>query len=421
MNSDFEKNLEKYAEIIVTVGLNIQPGQRLIIGTPFNILPGTHLDLAPLVRLVATHAYKAGARLVEVMWNDEQMELIRFKHAPRDSFEEYPIWRSDAAFEAAKSGDAILIFAARTPELLEKQDAELIATTFRTTSKYMKPTIDLRSKNSMNLTIAAAPVSGWSDKVFPGIPAETREARSWDTIFDICRIKEPDPVSAWKNHIAGLAARCDYLNKKQFVSLKLTAPGTDLSIGLPRNHIWTSAHQTTKSGIECIGNLPTEEIFTMPHKDKTEGFVSTTKPLGLGGGLVEDIVLTFREGKVVNATAGKGEESLQKLLEMDEGILRLGEIALVPHSSPISQTGLLFYSILIDENASDHIALGRAYRRSVEGGVSMSDTEFTAAGGNSSLGHIDLMIGSGSMNVDGILENGSIETIMKSGEWTFQV
>jgi aminopeptidase len=421
MSSDFEHNLDKYAEVIVKVGLNLQPGQRLLIGIPFYDILGTPIELAPLVRLVVTHAYKAGARLVDVMWNDEQMELIRYQHAPRDSFEEFPNWRTDGALDFAKSGDALLIFASGIPELLREQDSELVATFFRTTLKHMKPTIDLRVKNAMNFAIAAGPVTGWSEKVFPDIPAEGRNAMAWDMIFNICRVKEPDPILAWKDHITQLAARCEYMNNKQFSAMKLTAPGTDLSIGLPKRHIWGSARMACENGIEYTANIPTEEIFTMPHKDKTEGFVTTTKPRSIGGGLIEDIVFTFSEGKLIKATAKKGEERLHKLLETDEGILRLGEVALVPHSSPISQTGRLFYSILIDENAANHIALGRAYRSCVEGGVSMSETEFAEVGGNSSLDHIDFMIGSGEMDVAGLWEDGSSESIMKSGEWIFQI
>jgi aminopeptidase len=421
MDSRFEQNLNKYAEVIVKVGLNLQPGQRLLIGMPFYEFLGTPLELAPLVRLIATKAYQVGARLVEVMWNDDQLELIRFQHASRDSFKEFPNWRTDAALETAKAGDALLILASKNPELLIAQDSELITTFLHTTMKHMKPTIDLRVKNAMNLAIATAPVDGWPEMVFPDIPVESRKAKFWDTIFEICRVKESDPVSAWNDHINRLVARSDYLNKKQFSVLKLTAPGTDLTIGLPRGHIWRSARMTSQNGIEFTANIPTEEIFTMPHKDKTEGVVTTTKPLAIGGGLIEDINLTFSEGKVVKATAKTGEERLHKLLETDDGIIRLGEVALVPHSSPISQTGLLFYSILIDENASNHIALGRAYRFSVEGGEAMSDDEFAVAGGNHSLDHIDCMIGSGEMDVAGIRENDKSEPIMRNGEWAVNV
>jgi aminopeptidase len=341
MSSDFEQNLGKYADVIVKVGLNVQPGQRLLIGMPFYEVLGTQIELAPLVRLIATKAYQVGARLVDVLWNDEQLELTRFQHAPRDSFSEFPNWRTDAALEIAEAGDAILIIAAATPGLLIAQDPELTTAVLRTTMNHMKPTIDLRVRNAMHLAIAAAPIDSWSEKVFPEIPAESRKAKSWDTIFEICRVKEADPITAWTDHIASLIARSDSLNKKQFAALKMTAPGTDLTIGLPRRHIWRSALMTSKKGIGFTANIPTEEIFTMPHKDTTEGVVTTTKPSAIGG-VIEEVNLTFAGGKVVKATAKKGEERLHKLLETDEGMLRLGKIALVPHSSPISQTGLLF-------------------------------------------------------------------------------
>jgi len=421
MSSDFEKNLINYAEVIVKVGLNLQPGQRLLIGMPFFGILGTPIELAPLVRLIATKAYQVGARLVDVMWNDDQLRLIRFEHAPRDSFEELPAWRFDAALEAAKSGDAMLIFVADNPELLVAQDTELVATYQRTFMKHMKPTMDLRGKNAMNLTVATAPVDGWSEKVFPDLPPERRKAKFWDTLFEICRVKEADPIGAWTDHVACLVARCDYLNQKQYATLRLTAPGTELMVGLPRRHIWRSARMTSQNGIDFTANIPTEEIFTLPHKDKTEGVVTASKPLSVGGVLIEDIIFTFSEGKVVKATARKGQESLHKLLETDEGARRLGEVALVPHSSPISQTGWLFYNILIDENASNHIALGRAYKFSLEKGEAISDIEFAAAGGNHSLGHIDCMIGSGEMDVDGLNEDGSTEPIMRYGEWAFAV
>jgi len=421
MSSDFEQNLDKYADVIVKVGLNIQAGQRLLIGMPFYEFLGTQLELAPLVRLIATKAYQVGARLVDVLWNDEQLELIRFQHAPRDSFNEFPNWRTDAALQTAEAGDAILIIAAKTPGLLIAQDPELTTTVLRTTMNHMKPTIDLRVRNAMNFSIAAAPIDSWSEKVFPEITAESRKAKSWDTIFEICRIKEADPITAWTDHIAGLITRCDYLNKKQFAAVQISAPGTDLTIGLPERHIWRSALMTSQNGVDFTANIPTEEIFTMPHKDKTEGVVTTTKPSAIGGGVIEEVSLTFSGGKVVKATAKKGEERLHKLLETDEGMLRLGEIALVPHSSPISQTGLLFYSILIDENASNHIALGRAYRFNMEGGEAMSDDEFAAAGGNHSLNHIDWMIGSGEMDVDALSDAGTAEPLMREGEWSFDV
>jgi aminopeptidase len=279
----------------------------------------------------------------------------------------------------------------------------------------------LKSKNITNWGVISAPVDGWAAKIFPDLPAERRKSKLWDIIFDICRVKYDDPAAAWQDHIKQLDARGEYLTKKDYTAMKLTSDGTDLTIGLPNGHIWESGRMSAQNGIEFIANLPTEEIFTMPHREKTEGVVCATKPLSYGGSLVEDLSLTFSAGRVVKATAKKGEESLRNLLETDEGASALGEVALVPHSSPISQTGLIYHNILIDENASCHLALGQAYRATIKNGAAMSDEEFAAAGGNQSMIHTDFMVGSGDMDVDGIREDGTAEAILRGGEWAFEV
>lgn len=421
MASEFERNLEKYAELIVRVGLNVQPGQRLQIGAPLVGMSGTPLELAPLVRQIAAQAYQIGARLVDVLWDDDQLRLIRFQNAPRDSFAEFPTWRADATIETAKAGDAILFIYSRNPDLLISQDLALITTSMRAGSKHLKPFFDLRVKNAMNFVIVAAPVKGWPEKIFPHLPPEEQTAQFWETIFEICRVKHSDPVSAWEDHIQGLAARCDDLNQQRFIGLHFTAPGTDLSLGLPEEHVWRSARLTTQSGIDFTTNLPTEEVFTLPHREKTEGVVTSTKPLSMPAGMIEDFTLTFSKGQVVNATAKQGEDILHTLLETDEGANRLGEVALVPHSSPISQSGLIFHIPLIDENAASHVALGRAYKLSLKGGEAMSDDQFEAVGGNGSLVHIDFMVGSGEMDVDGLAKDGTRQPIMRSGEWVVKI
>jgi len=414
MDSEFERNLEKYAEVIIKVGLNLQSGQRLLITQ-------APLELAPLVRLIAKKAYQAGTRLVDVIWNDDQLQLLRFQHAPRDSFDEFPTWWSSAAFEGAKAGDAVLKFIAEDPDLLLEQDLELVATASQIQAKHLKPAADLQYRNAMNWTVVTAPVDGWTEKVFPDLSPNSRKAKFWDTIFDICRVKHKDPVSAWREHINQLVARCDYLNHKRYATLKLTAPGTDLTVVLPKEHVWQNARATTQNGIDFTANIPTEEIFTLPHKDKTEGIVTATKPLSHGGVLIEDFSLTFAKGRVIKASAAKGEEVLRKLIETDEGASQLGEVALVPHISRISKSGLIFYNILIDENAANHIALGEAFRDSMDGGETKSNDEFSAAGGNQSLIHVDFMIGSGEMDVDGLTEGGVAEPVMRNGEWAFEV
>jgi aminopeptidase len=421
MTSGFDRYLDAYAEVIIQVGLGIRPGQRLLIGTPSYGVMGTPLEAAPLIRLIAKKAYQAGARFVEVLWNDDQLRLIRYQHAPRDSFEHFPTWRTQTSLEFAREGDAILVILAENPDLLTGQDPELIATALQVGSKHHAPIFNLASKYAMNRTLVSAPVSGWADKVFPDLPAESREERLWDAIFEICRIKQEDPVAAWRTHLTALIARCEALNQRQFIALKLTGPGTNLTVGLPGGHRWTSTHNTTQSGIEYTSNIPTEEVYTIPHKDQTVGVVTATKPLRVDGSLVEGMCLTFSQGRVVKAVADKGQEVLLRLLDTDGGARQLGEVALVPHSSPISQSGLVFYNTLYDENASSHLALGQGYRYNLENGVAMTDDQFAAAGGNRSVLHIDFMIGSGEMDVDGIAENGSAKPLMRGGEWAFKL
>ncbi|UCC19151.1 MAG: aminopeptidase [Promethearchaeota archaeon] len=418
MSSEFEQNLEKYAELILKVGLNLQKGQRLLI-QPFD-LSTSFIELAPFVRLLVKKAYQMGARFVEVFWNDPQLYLIRLQHAPRDSFEEFPTWRRDASLEFTQKGDAKLTMYAFDPDLLINQDLELMTIVAKTVLKIFTPVRELTMKNATNWLIISAPVQGWAKKVFPDLTPNEQIAKLWDEIFDICRVKQKDPVLAWNNHIKQLHARLNYLNLKQYASLELKAPGTDLTIGLPKGHIWIGGSEKSQNGIDFTPNLPTEEVATIPHRNMTEGVVTATKPLPLNV-LIEDFTLTFSEGRVVNATAKKGKEMLDKIFEIDEGANYLGEIALVPHSSPISQSNILFYNVLFDENASCHIALGKGITFALENGDKMSDEKFRSAGGNDSLTHIDFMIGSDKMNIDGITEDGTAEPIMRKGEWAFKV
>jgi aminopeptidase len=370
--------------------------------------------------LITKKAYLSGARFVEIMWDDDQLRKIRFENAPRDSFDEFPTWRTDYQYQYGKQGDAVLLFVAFNPDLLEGKDPELMATTLNAYLKHRKLFSDLISKSAVNWTAVTAPVEGWTDKVLPKIPKENRKSKFWDIIFEICHIKNKDPIATWEKRIHQLKMRSDYLNQKGYSLLKFKAPGTDLTIGLPENHIWGSARFRTQGGIDFVGNIPTEEIFTTTDKDKTEGVVRVTKPRHTDV-IIDDCSFTFSNGKIVEANAKKGNEMLQKILETDEGARRLGEVALVPHSSPISQTGLLFYNVLIDENASSHIALGRGFEFAIKNGEKMTEEEFSKVGGNVSKTHMDFMIGSNEMDVDGISKDGKAEPIMRKGEWAFKV
>lgn len=419
MSSEFEKNLDKYAEVLVKVALNLQPGQKLCIYGAFTI--GVPLELAPLVRLIAEKAYKIGVRFVDVWWYDENLRLKRFEHAPLDSFTEFPIWKYEYLQQFIKEGNAILSFIAWNPDLLTEQDPEKIKLFQQTYFKGAEPLSKLNQTHPINLSYVAGPVKGWANKIFPDLPQESRIEKLWDMIFEMCRVKEKDPISAWREHINQLKNKQDYLTQKKYKALQFNAPGTSLTIGLLKHHLWRSGYITSQSGIEHAVNVPTEEIFTTPHKNKTVGFVTATKPLFFPESLIEDFKLTFSEGKIIEATAKKGEEFLLNLIKMDEGATQLGEVALVPHSSPISKMDMLFYNGLIDENASSHIAFGKGLRLGLKDGQKMSNEEFAEAGGNYSKVHVDFMIGSDKMDVDGILEDGTVEPIMRSGEWVFEV
>ncbi len=421
MSSEFEQKLEKYAEVILKVGLNLQPKQRLLIGGPTSGNDGIPFEAAPLIRIIAKKAYQMGAKLVDVIWADEQMRLIRFQYGPKKSLREYPKWRIDARFETCKAGDANLNIMSPNPDLLKDVDLSVILKFQLFLLKRLQPVTKLVSEFALNWLIISTPNKAWADKILPHIPSNERIQKLWDIIFEICRITEENPVSAWQNHNENLKKRCKYLNQKQYRALKLTSPETDLTVGLPKDHIWDGGSVASQNGIDFTPNLPTEEIFTLPDKDQVDGVVKTTRPVLIQGQVIEGCIFKFSKGQIIEANAMLGYEIMDKLINIDEGARRLGEIALVPHSSPISQTGLLFYNILLDENASNHIAIGQAFRNSLKNGIALTDEEFMAAGGNNSSIHLDLMIGSEEMSVDGLLEDGATEPIMRNGEWAFEV
>jgi aminopeptidase len=410
---DFEPTLQKYAELTIKVGLNLQPGQRLVIVAD--------LEAAPLIRLVTTYAYQAGCRLVDVMWDDDPLTLIRFQHAPRDSFEEFPSWLFPALVEYLKQGDALLAITSSDPDLLAGQDSDLINVYQRTMAKHRQAYLELITQNATNWAVIAFPTPSWASRVFPGEKPEDQVSKLWDAIFDVCRVKQYDPVAAWQQHLQALAARSQYLNARQYRGLKYTGPGTDLFIGLATGHIWISGSTASKAGVSFVANMPTEEVFTLPHKDQTHGVVTATKPLSYMGTLIEDFSLTFENGRAINATAAKGEAILQQMTAVDEGAARLGEVALVPHHSPISLSGIRFHNTLFDENAASHIALGHGYQFTLRDGGALSEENFAARGGNVSNIHVDFMIGSDKIDIDGVLADGALEPVMRNGDWAFDV
>lgn len=411
MTPEFERALSQYAQLIVKIGLNLQPGQRLLIRAP--------LEAAPLVRQVSIHAYEAGAHLVDAVWGDPQMLLIRFQHAPRNSFTEHSDWGWKAGLETVDAGGAILSIGGTDPDLLQGIDPTLIATVQRTEGQAALPLSRRISADAINWCVVGYATAAWAAKVFPDLAPGEQRNRLWDAIFSTVRLDAPDPLAAWQAHNEDLTQRAAYLNAKQYDALHYTGPGTDLTVGLPENHHWIGGPAPTALGITNVANLPTEEVFTAPHRERVDGTVRATMPLNLRGNLVENFSLSFKDGRVTDVSAEKGEALLRSQIEMDEGAARLGEVALVPHSSPISRAGVLFYNTLYDENASSHLALGRAYRNCVAGLADDSDEAFTARGGNLSANHLDFMVGSGEIDIDGITADGTREPLMRQGEWAY--
>jgi aminopeptidase len=407
----FDEKLDRFAEVAVRVGLNLGRGQELLISAP--------LDALPLVRRITEHAYKAGALLVTTFYSDDPAILSRYHHADDASFDHAAVWWADAMAAAFRGGAARLAIAGANPALLANEDPAKVSRANIAASKAGKPAMELITKHAINWSIVAAATPEWARLVFPSQPVDAAVAKLWDAIFLASRVTGDDPVAEWKRHSLNLKKRVDLLNAKRFHSLHFKAQdgSTDLTVGLADDHLWAGGGGEAGNGIFCNPNIPTEECFTTPHKDRVDGIVRASKPLSHQGTLIENITCKFEGGKIVSATATAGEDVLNRLISTDDGARRLGEVALVPHSSPIAQSGVLFWNTLFDENAASHIALGQAYATCLIGGEKMQQDELTALGANSSLIHVDWMIGSGKMDVDGIAKDGTAEPLMRSGEW----
>jgi aminopeptidase len=409
----FEQKLEHYADLIIRIGLNVQPHQRLMIS-------GAPIEGAPFVRALTASAYKAGCRLVNVVWNDEQLALERFRHAPRDSFEEFADSSLGLLAETIERGDAVLSIAAGDPALLKDQDPALVSTTMRVRATKSKPYSEKIMQDAVNWCVAAMPTLAWAQGVFPDLQGDAAISALWEAIFMTTRADLSGTVEAWKTHLATLDQRSVLLNDRHYAALRFTGPGTNLRVGLPAKHLWMAGTSKTQSGIEFVANLPTEEIFTLPHKDQVDGEVSSTKPLSYAGVLIDGIRVRFEAGKIVEASATHGQDAFLRLLDTDEGARHIGEVALVPHKSPISSSGILFNNTLFDENAACHIALGAAYPFTLSGGIGMNKDELDVNGANDSIIHVDWMIGSGQISVQGERANGILEPIMANGDWVLE-
>jgi len=401
--------LDKLAEVAIKVGLQLQPGQDLVLTAPMAALP--------LVRKIAEHAYKAGAGIVQPIFSDEEITLNRYRYAADASFDKAPGWLFEGMAKAFDGNAARLAISGDNPMMLAGEDPAKVARANRATSMAYKPALEKITGFDINWNIVSYPNAAWARLVFPDDPEEVAVRKLADAIFAASRVDVEDPIGAWKAHNAKLKERWTWLNGQQFASLHYVGPGTDLTIGLADEHRWKGGASEAKNGITCNPNIPTEEVFTTPHSQRVEGYVRSTKPLSHNGTLIADIEVKFEAGRIVEAKASKGEAVLQKVLDTDEGSRRLGEVALVPHSSPISKSGVLFYNTLFDENAASHIALGQCYADCFINGTKMSPDEIAKRGGNKSLIHIDWMIGSDKIDIDGLKADGSKVPVMRKGEW----
>jgi aminopeptidase len=405
----FEQRLDKLAEVCVKVGLNVQPGQELVVTLP--------LEAAPLMARIAAHAYKAGASLVTTFYADDAVTLARFAYAHDATFDTAAGWLQNGIADAFGSGAARLAITGADPNLLGACDPTKVNRAAKATAIVSKGTMEHITSSKINWNIIAFATRSWAKVVFPGCSERVAVSNLWDAIFAASRIDALDPVAEWQAHNGRLAARKALMNTKGYTALCFVGPGTNLTVGLADNHVWAGGDGKAQNGVSCNHNIPTEEVFTAPHRERVNGFVTSTKPLSMQGTLITGIYMRVVEGVIVEVRADQGEQVLREKIENEQGANRFGEIALVPHSSPISASGVLFFNTLFDENASCHIAFGKAYPTTVKNGASMTAVELEAHGANSSIAHVDFMIGSGEVDVFGILPNGLAEPVLAKGEF----
>jgi Leucyl aminopeptidase (aminopeptidase T) len=406
----FEEELKKFARVAVRTGVNLQKGQGLTISAP--------LEAAHFAHLITVEAYKAGAKDVHLEWSDDETLRLRLAHAPLEALEHIPAWKFYARNESVKDNYAVLSIYGPNPDLLEEVDGTRTAAYMTSAGKGATPFRESMMNNRIQWSIVAYPTAVWAEKVFPDKPVAEAQELLMKEVLRISRVTgNTDPVAAWAEHNNKLHEAKDFMNEQKFRSLIYQAEGTDLTIDFPDGHIWCGGSEPAETGVAFNANIPTEEVFTLPDKRGVNGTVSSTMPLNYNGQIIDRFSLTFKNGAVTDFKAEKGEKALAHLLDTDEGSRRLGEVALVPHHSPVSESGLVFYNTLFDENASCHLALGKAYPTCVEGGGGMNEAQLDQAGVNSSIAHVDFMVGSAQLNIDGVKQDGTKVPVFRNGAW----
>ncbi|MGX7125020.1 aminopeptidase [Enterococcus viikkiensis] len=406
---DLMEHLDAYANLIVKTGVNVQAKDLVQLDISVN--------QAPLARLIVKKAYEAGASQVVLRWTDDTILREQVMNMALDELREVPAYKQAEMDDLVARRISRISVVSQDPGVFAGVDTKRIDAYQQYDRKLLFGLRQVAAANKISWTVVAAAEAPWAAKVFPELPESEQVAALWDAIFKATKVYEADPIQAWSAHEKRLQEKAAMMNREQFKALHYQAPGTDLTIGLPVNHVWDSARSINEKGFEFMANMPTEEIFTAPDCRVADGVVSSTKPLAYGGQVITGIQLTFKDGAIVDVQAEQGEEVLKALVEMDEGSKHLGEVALVPDPSPISQSGITFFSTLYDENASNHLAIGNAYAFNLAGGVDMNEEELIEHGLNRSKNHVDFMIGSGQMNIDGIRQDGSRIAIFRNGDW----
>lgn len=406
----FDTHLQKYAHLIAKTGVNVQEGHTVVLSID--------VEQVDLARLIVKEAYALGAQEVIVKWTDDIVNRETFAHTPEEILTDIPSYKVEESLDMIKKGASRISVRSSDPDALKGLDSKKIAAYQSAAGKAFEEQRIATQSNKVSWVVAAAAGPKWAEKVFPELSSTEEQVDAlWDAIFKSVHVYDEDPVQTWVEKDQTLNSKADELNKEQFVSLHFTAPGTDLVVGLPENHLWEGAGSLNVRGERFMANMPTEEVFTAPDANRVDGVVVSTKPLSYAGTTILDMEFHFKDGKVVDVKAREGEETLKHLIETDEGAARLGEVALVPDPSPISQSGITFFNTLFDENASNHLALGSAYAFNLKGGVDMNQEELKAAGLNRSTVHVDFMIGSSEMDVDGIRADGTKVPVFRQGDW----
>ncbi|MHC1684099.1 MAG: aminopeptidase [Clostridiaceae bacterium] len=409
---NFNELLRSYAELAVKVGINLQKNQTLVINAS--------VDSKDFVRMIAEIAYKSGARYVHIEYNDEILSRITYLNAQNEEiFNEFSKHKAAALEEYAKNDAAFLSIVSSDPEILKGVDPSKISASAKARSVALKEYYNYIMNSDVSWSVISIPSQGWAKKVFPDLSVEDAVKKLWEVIFSIVRVDTDDVVASWKNHLNNLQEKVDFLNNTRLKTLHYKSAKTDLTIELPKDHLWSGGGEYTSKGTYFVANMPTEEVFTLPLRTGVNGTVTSTKPLNYGGNIINNFSLTFKDGKVVDFSADEGYENLKKLIETDEGSHYLGEVALVPFNSPISNSNIIFYNTLFDENASCHLAFGKAYPICIKGGTTMSEDELIANGVNFSLTHEDFMVGSEDLDILGTTFDGKEIQIFKNGNWAF--